>query len=54
MIFLSKGGEDEYINMFAKGCNSSVVSTDDFKYHDSNDAIILRGILKKKWMHLCW
>jgi hypothetical protein len=54
MIFLSKGGEDEYINMFAKGCNTSIVDTDKFDYNSSNDPIVLRGILKKKWMHQCW
>ena len=54
MIFLSKGGNDEYINMFAKGCNSPIVNTDNFNYDSSNDAIVLRGILKKKWMHQCW
>ena len=54
MIFLSKGGNDEYINMFAKGCNSPIIDTDNFDYDSSNDAIVLRGILKKKWMHQCW
>lgn len=54
MIFLSKGGEDEYINMFAKGCNTPVTNTDDFNYDDSTDSIILRGILKKKIIHQCW
>lgn len=54
MIFLSKGGKDEYINMFADGCKSPIVNTDDFDYNDSTDPLILRGILKKKWMHQCW
>lgn len=54
MIFLSKSGEDEYINMFAKGCNATPVSTDDFVYEDSTDPIILRGILKHKIMKRCW
>jgi hypothetical protein len=54
MIFLSKGGEDEYINMFAKGCNAKIVDTNNFDYNSSNDAIVLRGILKKKWIHQCW
>jgi len=54
MIFLSKDGEDPYINMFAKGCNSPVVNTDNFNYEDSKDPIILRGILKKKIIHRCW
>jgi hypothetical protein len=54
MIFLSKDGEDEYINMFAAGCKSLVTSTKDFKYSDSFDPIILRGILKHKVMKQCW
>ena len=54
MIFLSKDGQDPYINMFAKGCNTPVVNTDNFVYEESNDPIILRGILKKKIIHQCW
>lgn len=53
-IFLSKEGKDEYINMFALGTGGRVVSTDDFKYADSTDPIVLRGILKKKIMQRCW
>jgi hypothetical protein len=54
MIFLSKDGEDEYINMFAAGCKSPVTSTKDFKYSDASDPIVLRGILKHKVMKQCW
>lgn len=54
MIFLSKAGQDEYINMFAKGCNSKITSTETFDYNSSSDPIVLRGILKKKWIHQCW
>ena len=54
MIFLSKEGEDEYINLFASGCKTSPVSTDKFVYTDSQDPIILRGILKHKIMKRCW
>ena len=54
MIFLSKEGEDEYINMFASGCNTAPISTEDFVYADSQDPIILRGILKHKIMKRCW
>jgi hypothetical protein len=53
MIFLSKNGKDEYINMFAQGCKSIPVSTDDFNYHASSDPIVLRGILKRKIMEKC-
>lgn len=54
MIFLSKGDDDEYINMFAKGCGFHTLDTDQFVYEDSSDPIVLRGILKKKIIHRCW
>jgi hypothetical protein len=54
MIFLSKDGNDEYINMFAKGCGTVPISTNDFRYNDSTDPIVLRGILKHKIMKQCW
>lgn len=53
-IFLSKNGQDEYINMFAVGSGVSPISTEDFVYENSNDPIILRGILKHKIMKRCW
>jgi hypothetical protein len=54
MIFLSKGGEDEYINMFAAGCNTPITTTEEFIYKSSNDPIVMRGILKHKIMKQCW
>jgi hypothetical protein len=54
MIFLSKDGNDEYVNMFAAGCRSTPVDTENFIYESSSDAIVLRGILKKKIIHRCW
>lgn len=54
MIFLSKGGEDPYINAFASGCNSVPINSDDFNFYDSDEPIILRGILKKKIIYKCW
>lgn len=54
MIFLSKDGEDPYINMFAKGCGSPIVNTENFVYEQSKDPILLRGILKKKIIQKCW
>ncbi len=53
-IFLSKEAKDEYINMFAIGCGGRIINTDDFDYRDSNDPIVLRGILKHKIMKRCW
>jgi hypothetical protein len=54
MIFLSKNGKDEYINMFAKGSGTHSISTEDFDYLTSTDPIVLRGILKHKIMKQCW
>lgn len=53
-IFLSKEGKDEYINMFAMGSGGRIINTDDFDYRDSDDPIVLRGILKHKIMKRCW
>ncbi len=54
MIFLSKDGEDDFINLFARGCGVNPTSTEEFNYADSSDPIILRGILKHKIMKRCW
>jgi hypothetical protein len=54
MIFLSKGKEDEYVNMLADSGNLGTTNTADFVYTDSTDSIILRGILKHKIMKQCW
>lgn len=53
-IFLSKNGQDPYINQFAQGCRSKITSTDDFNYYDSTKPIVLRGILKDRIMKKCW
>jgi hypothetical protein len=53
-IFISKGGQDPYINDFARGCNTVPVNSDNFDYDSSDDPMVLRGILKKKWIHRCW
>ena len=54
MIFLSKDGQDEYVNMFAAGCGSKPIDTENFIYENSFEPIVLRGILKKKIIHRCW
>lgn len=56
-IFLSKSGEDEYINMLAKSAGMSPTDSDHFDYHydvavDRNQ-LVLRGILKHKIMKQC-
>lgn len=53
-IFLSKGGQDRYVNMFADGSGGQVINTDDFDYMANDRPIVLRGILKHKIMQRCW
>jgi hypothetical protein len=52
-IFLSKNGEDPYINMFAKGCKTEPTPTESFYYYESDAPLVMRGILKKKIMKKC-
>ena len=56
-IFLSKGGEDEYINMLAKSAGMTSLDSDyfDYKYDIAMDRnqLVLRGILKHKIMKQC-
>jgi hypothetical protein len=56
-IFLSKGGEDEYINMLANSAGKEPTNTDffDYKYDIIMDGMtpVLRGILKYKIMQKC-
>lgn len=40
--------------MFALGSGCRVIRSNDFVYEDSQDPIILRGILKHKLMKRCW
>ena len=54
MIFLSKHGQDNFINMFAQGSGCKPTNLDDFDYDRSSDPIVLRGILKYKLMQQCW
>jgi len=53
-IYLSKDGTDDYINMLAMGSRGRIIRSDDFNFDDSNDPIVLRGILKKKLIQKCW
>ena len=56
-IFLSKGGEDEYVNMLAKSAGITSLDSDyfDYKYDIAMDRnqLVLRGILKHKIMKQC-
>ena len=54
MIFLSKNGIDEYINLIAKSNRRHPTTLDEFVYTHSREPIMLRGILKHKIMKQCW
>ena len=51
MIFLSKKGQDEYINMFARGCGQEPVDSDEFDFDNSKEPLVLRGILNRNIRH---
>ena len=56
-IFLSKGNQDEYINMLARSAGQEPTDTDffDYKYDVLMDGMtpVMRGILKYKIMKKC-
>ena len=56
-VFLSKGGEDEYINMLAASAGMQHMDSDHFDYHydvaQDRNQLVLRGILKHKIMKQC-
>lgn len=53
-IFLNKNNKDEYIEMFAHGSNSIPTCLETWRYEDSNDPLVLRGIMKHKIIKRCW
>lgn len=53
-IYLSKNGTDEYINMFAAGSGVKPTVLETWRYEDSKDPLVLRGILKHKIIKRCW
>lgn len=54
MIFLSKDCKDPYINILATAIGRPVVDSSAFEFDDSQEPIMLRGILKKKIIQKCW
>lgn len=53
-IYLSKHGQDEYINLFAQGAGVSPTTLETWCYEDNQDPLVLRGILKHKIIKRCW
>lgn len=53
-IFLSKKGNDEYINLFARGSGEQPTVLETWNYDSSDNPLVLRGILKYKIVQRCW
>jgi hypothetical protein len=53
-IFLNKKNSDEYIEMFARGCKTVPTCLETWRYEDSADPLVIRGIMKKKIIKQCW
>lgn len=54
-IYLSKKGEDEYINRLAKGAGVAPTILEDWEYDDEpHRGLVLRGIMKHMIMKRCW
>lgn len=54
MIFLSKNGDDEYIDMYARGLGQEPTPLETWRYEDSREPLMLRGIMKHKIIKQCW
>lgn len=54
-IYLSKNGDDEYIDRLARGARTVPIPLDQFDYHQDPEAgVVLRGIMKHKIIKQCW
>lgn len=52
-IFLSKGNEDDYVNLFASGCGENTLDPATFDPEEGDEPVVLRGILKKRIIKKC-
>lgn len=53
-VYLSKNGNDEYINLFAQGSGITPTTLETWQYESSMEPLVLRGILKHKIIKRCW
>lgn len=53
-IYLDKKGEDQYIQMLAIGSNAACTRLETWRYEDSQNPVVLRGIMKHKIIKRCW
>jgi hypothetical protein len=47
MIFLSKNGDDEYIDMYAHGLGQQPTPLESWRYEDSTEPLMLRVIMNR-------
>lgn len=52
--YLSKQGQDEYIEKFARGAAQSVTVLESWNWDCNQDALVIRGIMKHKIIKQCW
>lgn len=53
-IFLNKNNNDEYMEMFARGCGSTPTELETWDYNSSQYPLVIRGIMKHKIIKQCW
>jgi hypothetical protein len=53
-IYLSKNGDDEYIDMYAHGLGQQPTPLETWRYEDCTAPLMLRGIMKHKIIKQCW
>lgn len=53
-IYLSKHGQDEYVNLFAQGANIAPIQLETWNYSADQSPLVIRGIMKHKLIKQCW
>ena len=53
-LFLNKKNQDEYMAMLAMGAGTDTTPLETWRYEDSNQGLVLRGIMKHKIIKRCW
>lgn len=54
-IYLSKAGQDQYINMLARGAGQNPTVMETWHYdQDRSAGVFIRGIMKHKLIKQCW
>lgn len=53
-LFLSKNNDDEYIARLARGYQTETIPLETWRYEDTVNPVVLRGIMKHKIIKRCW